>query len=222
KLCIYLKIIIANIRIKMESEMDSCSENETCHVTTLISLKKRRERLLEIKKQILLKQTTSRENTTQLVENVPTTCFAEAENHNENPDGSDLSNSDTITFNSAELLKFGDPDVSEPVISATNNVVSVSYEMNDCIDALNRSSILDFSSDDSVADPNYTPLSEISNVAPIVSSSTDINNNLIPESHLEHKAAAESRIRKRKADKVSSKRFRNKRSGIHRFQEDRS
>ncbi|GBP31627.1 hypothetical protein EVAR_84073_1 [Eumeta japonica] len=168
----------------MESKTDSCSENETVHVTTLLSLKKRCERLLEMKKQILLKQTASRENTTQLVENVPTTSFAEAENHNEKPDDSDLANCDTITFNaanSAELLKFGDPDnVSEPDITATNNVVSISPEKNACIDAL-------------------------------ISSSTDSNNDLIPESNLEREVAAESRIRKRKADKMSSKRFRNKR-----------
>ncbi|GBP09523.1 hypothetical protein EVAR_76541_1 [Eumeta japonica] len=125
-------------------------------------------------------------------------------------------NCDTITFNaanSAELLKFGDPDnVSEPAITATNNVVSISPEKNACIDALSGFSILDFSSEyDFVADPNYAPLSEITNVAPIVSSSTDSNNDLIPESNLKREAAAESRIRKRKADKMSSKRFRNKR-----------
>ncbi|GBP30577.1 hypothetical protein EVAR_94758_1 [Eumeta japonica] len=155
-------------------------------------------------------------NTTQLVENIPTTSFGEAENHNENPYDSDLAKCDTINFNaanSAELLKFDDPDnVSEPAITATNNVVSISPEKNACIDALSGSSILDFSSEyDYVADPNYASLSEITNVAPIVSSSTDSNNDLIPESNLERKVAAESRIRKRKADKMSSKRFRNKR-----------
>lgn len=62
---------------------------------------------------------------------------------------------------------------------------------------------LNFSSDDSVVDPDYIPLSEITNVQPIQSSD---NIEWFPERVTEVEVGKQSRTRKRKADRLTWKR----------------
>lgn len=62
----------------------------------------------------------------------------------------------------------------------TNNLVYNVFEEEEYTEINNELSALsfDFSSNDSVGDPNYVPLSEITNVASIASTSTDGNNDV--------------------------------------------
>ncbi|CAH2108473.1 unnamed protein product [Euphydryas editha] len=64
-------------------------------------------------------------------------------------------------------------------------------------------SLLDFSSDDSVVDPDYVPLSQIMNVQPIESSD---HIEWFPESDTEAEVGKQSRSRKRKAGRLTWKR----------------
>ncbi|CAH2095417.1 unnamed protein product [Euphydryas editha] len=64
-------------------------------------------------------------------------------------------------------------------------------------------SLLDFSSDDSVVDPNYVPLSQITNVQPVESSD---HIEWFPERDTEAEVGRQSRSRKRKADRLTWKR----------------
>lgn len=76
------------------------------------------------------------------------------------------------------------------------NLVSNISKEDACTEINNELSELSFgfSSDDSVADPNYCPLSEITDVAPIASTSTDSNYDFFPETILEREVAIESRV----------------------------
>lgn len=196
---------------------ESCSKDETLQVTTLIDLKKRREKLLEVKKMILRRQSAADENTKEFPKNLPNTSLVNSENQEELPKETEaLAYCDTTTFSAScleNLLEINDHDnVSGLTVTSTNNLVSNVSKEDVCTEINNELSELgfDFSSDDSVADPNYFPLSEITNVAPIASTSTDSNYDLFPEAILEREVAIESRVRKRKADVMSTKRLRNK------------
>lgn len=66
-----------------------------------------------------------------------------------------------------------------------------------------------FGSDDSVADPSYVPLSDITNVQPLDNLDVD----WFPERNIEPEVAGASRIRKRKAERQNWKKNKNKKIG---------
>ncbi|CAH0731383.1 unnamed protein product, partial [Brenthis ino] len=185
-------------------------EDETPYVTTLNDLKKRREKLLEIKKNILLKQSATHNNTNELPENLTSLIYSKTGNQEEPTEESlTLANCDTTSFSTSllSLLEIGN------TMTSTNNLPYCGTEEVVCTENSNLPIELpsfDFSSDDSVADPDYVPLSEITYVEPIASTSRDSNNHFFPERNLESELAKDSKVRKRKAELMSSKRFRNK------------
>lgn len=157
----------------MANGTNSCSEDETPRVTTLIDLKRRREKLLELKKKKILKQSGPQENTNEVPENLPNINFPAVEKHEDlTEEIIALANCDTTTFsisNPVNLLEIGSDSIT--TMTLTNNLVSSNLKENVRTDINN---VFDFSSDDSVADPNYVPLSEITNLVPFASTSTTV------------------------------------------------
>ncbi|CAH0716450.1 unnamed protein product, partial [Brenthis ino] len=183
--------------LQMQPEIDS---NSNIKVVTLKDLQKRRQELL-LKRQNILNKPLSRNLSTILGSSQPKfpaspICVSSDIDY-------DIANCDTLTtiFQPIypSISATVSPDVAEETVGCSNDPV-ITYT------DVTEETVMDFSPDNSIADPDFVPLSDITNVEPMVSDDFDS----FPEQNLEGDAAKESRKRKQKADRKTWRRELNK------------
>lgn len=109
-----------------------------------------------------------------------------------------------VIQNPVEQILYTDTNIENSIAHCdTLNRVIESVPTSSDLSKVVTESLLDFSSDDSVVDPDYVPLSQITNVQPIESSH---HIDWFPERDAKAEIGRESRSRKRKADRLSWKR----------------
>lgn len=157
-------------------------------VPTLQQLKQRHQQLLMKKKQILENQ---RPNLIKSIPFVQPVC--------------PTSLGDTVS--TADFTTVGiESHIYETVMDDASINATPTVDPNIGTALPNES--FDFGSDDSVADPSYVPLSDITNVQPLDSLDVD----WFPERNIETEVAGASRTRKRKADRQNWKKIKNQKN----------
>lgn len=158
------------------------------NVTTLQKLKQRRQKLLLKKKQILENQ---RPDFIELTPVQPAVCSA--------PFGDTVSTADFTTVGI-------DSRYDETVMGNTTTSATPTVNVNLDISLPDES--FNFGSDDSVADPTYVPLLDITNVQPL----DNLDIGWFPERAIEPEVSSASRTRKRKADRQNWMKIKNQKN----------
>ncbi|CAH2986745.1 unnamed protein product [Chilo suppressalis] len=183
----------------MEKDRDTnVAELTDCNVkvVTLMDLKIRRQELLRKKQKVLDRMLP--QNPSPISHPLQPTF--EALTTYETTD-IDIANCDTLIFDTICSTTVSPDDAEETVTYPLNNSINEPLAIPDIAEETINIRI-NISPDDSIADSNFVPLSDITNVEPMLSN--DLNS--FPEQNLEADAAKASRKRKRKADRETWKR----------------